>query len=81
VVQTLLKELGVKGPKFGQLWCDNLGVTYLSTNPVFHARTKHIEIDFHFVRKGLYNDCYKSVSSPLKTKLLMVLQNPFLSRS
>jgi hypothetical protein len=50
-VQTLLKELGVKGPKFARLWCDNLGATYLSANPVFHARTKHIEVDFHFVRE------------------------------
>jgi hypothetical protein len=50
-IQTLLKELGVRSPKFARLWCDNLGATYLSVNPVFHARTKHIEVDFHFVRE------------------------------
>jgi hypothetical protein len=26
-------------------------VTYLSANPVFYARTKHIEVDYHFVRE------------------------------
>ena len=50
-VQTLLRELGVKSPKAAQLWCDNIGATYLSANPVLHARTMHIEVDFHFVRE------------------------------
>jgi hypothetical protein len=50
-VQKLLTELGVQHPPKARLWCDNLGATYLSANPIFHARTKHIEIDFHFVRE------------------------------
>jgi hypothetical protein len=29
--------------------CNNLGATYSITNLIFHAQTKHIEIDFHFV--------------------------------
>ena len=50
-IETILKELGIKPKKTPCLWCDNMGATYLSANPVFHARTKHIEIDFHFVRE------------------------------
>jgi histone deacetylase 1/2 len=49
--ESILNELGVEHPQTACLWCDNLGATYLSANPVFHARMKHIEIDFHFVRE------------------------------
>ena len=48
-IQSLLQELGVQSRPVARLWCDNIGATYLSANPMFHAQTKHIEIDYHFV--------------------------------
>lgn len=33
------------------LWCDNASALALAKNPMFHARSKHIEIDYHFVRE------------------------------
>jgi hypothetical protein len=33
------------------VYCDNVSAVYLSANPVHHTRTKHIELDIHFVRE------------------------------
>jgi hypothetical protein len=52
-VQTLLNELGILHPHVTSLWCDNLEATYLSVNPFFYAGTKHIEIDYYFMRKSI----------------------------
>lgn len=49
-VISLLRELGLSPTSSPTLWCDNLGATYLCVNLVFHARTKHVEVYYHFVR-------------------------------
>jgi histone deacetylase 1/2 len=48
-MQTLLDELGVAESKMTVVWCKNIGATYLSANPMLHARTKQIEVDYDFV--------------------------------
>ncbi|RVW86789.1 Retrovirus-related Pol polyprotein from transposon RE1 [Vitis vinifera] len=49
-MQALLQELCVPIPAIPLLWYDNISAYHMAKNPVFHARTKHIEIDLHFIR-------------------------------
>ena len=49
-VQALLKELCISQTTVPLLWCDNQSVAALAANPVSHARSKHVELDLHFIR-------------------------------
>jgi hypothetical protein len=50
-LRQLLQELHIPLQRATVVYCDNVSAVYLSTNPVQHQRTKHIEIDLHFVRE------------------------------
>ncbi|XP_071699652.1 uncharacterized mitochondrial protein AtMg00810-like [Rutidosis leptorrhynchoides] len=49
-IRNLLHELHCPLTSATLVYCDNVSSVYLSSNPVQHQRTKHIEIDIHFVR-------------------------------
>ena len=51
-IHMLLKDVGVFLHKPPILWCDNISALAIASNLVFHACTKHIEVDYHFVREG-----------------------------
>jgi hypothetical protein len=50
-LQKLLSDLGQLMDVPIVIYCDNINSILLANNPVYHARTKHIEVHYHFIRK------------------------------
>lgn len=53
---SLLSALGLTLKQPSIIWCDNLSAKALVANRVQHARSKHIEIDVHFIRDMVMTD-------------------------
>ncbi|GKE35347.1 homogeneously-staining region, partial [Tanacetum coccineum] len=57
----LTYDLSIRIPTPSLVMCDNASTIALANNPVQHARTKHIEIDCHFVRDKIRQGHIKPV--------------------
>ncbi|RVW26625.1 Retrovirus-related Pol polyprotein from transposon RE1 [Vitis vinifera] len=53
----LLQELRFGKDEQMKLICDNQAALHIASNPVFHERTKHIEVDCHFIREKIASEC------------------------
>nr|XP_016492553.1 PREDICTED: uncharacterized protein LOC107812042 [Nicotiana tabacum] len=52
-IHHLLTEIGLEHPISAKLWCDNQAALHTASNPVYHERTKYIEVDCHFIREKI----------------------------
>lgn len=50
-LRTMLEKFGYKDHKPTILHSDNLGAIHLTSKSIFHGRTKHIEIQYHWIRE------------------------------
>ena len=53
----LLRELRFGKDEEMKLICDNQAALHISSNLVFHERTKHIKVDCHFIRDKIASGC------------------------
>ncbi|PNX93258.1 histone deacetylase, partial [Trifolium pratense] len=74
-IQSLLKELHVPYHP-PTLLCDNLSAVSLAHNPILHSRTKHIELDIHFVREKVLSKQLQVLHVPASDQLADPLTKP-----
>jgi hypothetical protein len=52
-IKQLLSDMEIKNQDPIKMFCDNQAARHIASNPVFHERTKHIEVDCHFISEKI----------------------------
>lgn len=72
-LKRLLDELRLGAIKPIEMLCDNQAAISIAKNPVHHDRTKHIEIDRHFITEKIENATIQTVDTPSRLQTADVL--------
>ncbi|KAL5761082.1 hypothetical protein ACOSQ2_019920 [Xanthoceras sorbifolium] len=77
--QSLFSELKLSLYRVPIIWCDNTGATFLAHNSIYHARTKHIELDLHFLRDKITTQVFEVHFVPSNDQLADIFTKPLSS--
>ena len=66
----LLKTFSLDHNQPAFLYCDSKAALYIAANLVFHERTKHIKVDYHFTRDKIQDGMIKTFHVPLQVDIL-----------
>ena len=66
----LFKTFGVHHTQATYLYCDSKAALYIAANPVYHERTKHVEVDCHFIREKIQAAIIKTFHIPTKHQIV-----------
>jgi hypothetical protein len=60
-IKQLLADMGIETQNPMKIFCDNQAARHIASNLIFHERTKHIEVDCHFIREKIQS---KEIKTP-----------------
>ncbi|XP_040362272.1 uncharacterized protein LOC112202395 [Rosa chinensis] len=80
-LRNLLRDLGFRQEKAMQLYCDNKAAIEIAHNPVQHDRTKHVEVDRHFIKEKLDGQIIMFPFVPTEEQLADILTKALSSKA
>ena len=72
-LERLMRELGILTSEPMKVFCDNQSAINIAKNPVHHNRTKHVEIDRHFIKEKIENGTVSLLYTPTSQQIADIL--------
>ncbi|GMJ03321.1 hypothetical protein HRI_004001300 [Hibiscus trionum] len=75
-IRSVLTEMGIHLPDVPIIWCDNTSTVSMAANPTLHAKTKHVDLDLHFVREKVATGSLQVNYVPAHCQLADIFTKP-----